>query len=127
MLTTRQVADELVALCRQGRNEEAMTKLYSPDIVSMEASDSPDGAFKREQKGLEQCLRKGEWWMQNFEVHGAKVLGPFMHGDDRFAVMFDFDTTHKPSGMRMKQEEVAVYTVNSGKVVREEFYYTMDM
>ncbi len=127
MLTTRQVADELVTLCRQGKNEEAMKKLYSPEIVSMEAADSPDGGFKREEHGVEQCLRKGEWWMQTFEVHDAGVRGPFMHGDDRFAVLFDFDTTHKPSGQRMKQEEVAVYTVKAGKIVREEFYYTMDM
>lgn len=34
--STAQIAQELVALCRAGRNLDAVNKLYSPKIVSTE-------------------------------------------------------------------------------------------
>lgn len=49
--------------------------------------------------------------------------GPWPHGDDRFAVRFTYDITNKPSGMRMQMDEIGVFTVADGKVVREEFFY----
>ena len=33
-------------------------------------------------------------------------------------------SSNKPSGQRMKMDEVGLFTVESGKVVREEFFYT---
>jgi ketosteroid isomerase-like protein len=56
------------------------------------------------------------------EVHSAEVEGPFLHGDDRFAVIFDIDATDKASGQRMPMREVAVYHVADGRIVREEFF-----
>ncbi|HXY40000.1 MAG TPA: nuclear transport factor 2 family protein, partial [Vicinamibacteria bacterium] len=66
-----------------------------------------------------------EWWTSNNEVHEAKVKGPFPNGD-RFAVIFDYEITPKAgpyAGKRTRMEEVGVYTVEDGKIVREEFYY----
>jgi hypothetical protein len=56
------------------------------------------------------------------EVHSANVTGPWPHGD-RFIVGFQYDVTNKPSGKRMKLDEVGLYTVSKGKIVREEFFY----
>ena len=59
-------------------------------------------------------------------MHSEKTEGPYLHGDDRFAVIFEFDATNKHSGQRTQMKEVGVYTVDDGgKIVREEFYYTM--
>ncbi len=66
---------------------------------------------------------KNQWWSENHELHSTSVEGPWPHGDDRFAVRFAFDITHKPSGMRMKMDEIGLFTVSDGKVVREEFFY----
>ena len=36
-MTTMEIGKELVALCRQGKNQEAIDRLYSPNIESVEA------------------------------------------------------------------------------------------
>jgi hypothetical protein len=61
-------------------------------------------------------------WRANHEVHSAKVEGPWPHGN-RFAVRFTYDVTNKPSGRRMQMDEIGLFTVDSGKIVREEFFY----
>lgn len=120
-----EVGQRLVALCNEGKNLDAINELYADGVVSVEASDSPDGT-PREMAGIEAVRGKNEWWVENHEIHGGSVEGPFMHGDDRFAAIFHFDVTSKPMGnQRMQLHEVGVFTVDGGKVVREEFYYTM--
>jgi len=75
-----------------------------------------------EVRGLKAVMEKGKQWMDNHEVHGAKVEGPWPNGD-RFVVRFSYDVTNKPSGKRFQMEEAALFTVDNGKIVREEFFY----
>ena len=121
-MTTHEVADKLVKLCSQGKFSEATEALYSPDIVSMEAGAPPGGS--REAKGLAAVKAKGEWWTANHEVHSAAVEGPIVAGS-HFSVVFKLDVTFKPQSRRFKMEEVAVYKVADGKIVYEEFFYSM--
>ena len=123
-MNTMEIARQLVALCRQGKNEEALQTLYSPDVVSVEAVAMPDG--QQEARGLAAVKAKGEGWFANHEIHSAAVTGPWPHGD-RFVVGFQFDVTNKPSGKRMTMDEVGLYTVRNGKIVREEFFYDVGM
>ncbi|HEY6089145.1 MAG TPA: nuclear transport factor 2 family protein, partial [Gemmatimonadaceae bacterium] len=58
----------------------------------------------------------------NNEVHSAAADGPFV-GEGKFAVHFNYETTFKPTGKRQRMEEVALYTVKDGKIVREQFFY----
>ena len=123
-MSTMDIARKLVKLCSEGRNAEALDTLFADDAVSVEAmamSDAPP-----ETKGLEAIKAKGEWWMDNHEIHSASVTGPWPHGD-RFIVGYQFDVTNKPSGRRMKMDEAALYHVRDGKIVREEFFYDMGM
>ena len=117
-----EIAKKLVELCSQGKNMEALNTLFAADVVSVEAVAMPGG--QREAKGLPAVKAKGEWWMANHEVHSASVTGPWPH-DDRFIVGFQYDITNKPSGNRMKMNEVGLFTVKNGKIVREEFFYDM--
>ena len=121
-MTTQEVADTLVKLCSEGKFHEATDALYSPDIVSVEAGAPPGGS--RESKGIAAVKAKGEWWTANHEVHSAKVEGPLVAGS-HFAVVFKMDVTFKPQGKRFTMEEVALYKVQDGKVVYEEFFYNM--
>jgi len=52
-------------------------------------------------------------------VAGPLIAGPY------FAVTFKMDATHKPSGRRFQMDEVALYKVEGGKIVREEFFYSV--
>lgn len=118
--STAAIAQELVALCREGRNLEAVNQLYSPRIVSLESSGSPD--MPAEMTGIDAIRGKHEWWDANNEIHSVQVNGPFV-GENQFAVQFSFDATFKPTGQRQSLTEMALYTVKDGKIVREEFYY----
>jgi hypothetical protein len=118
--STAAVAKELVALCREGRNLDAVNKLYSTRIVSIEPVGNE--AMPAEMTGIDAIRQKHEWWDVNNEVHSMEVNGPFL-GDNQFAVQFDFDTTFKPTGQRNRMSEMALYTVKDGKIVREQFYY----
>jgi ketosteroid isomerase-like protein len=118
-MNTLDIANKLVELCKQGKNADAKV-LYAEDVVSVEAF-APPGAQK-EVKGLAALKAKSEWWVNNHEIHSASVTGPWPNGD-RFIVGFKYDVTHKPSGRRMQMEEAALYTVDNGKIVREEFFY----
>ena len=118
-MNTMDIANKLVDLCQQGKNDEAKS-LYADSAVSVEAMAMP-GA-QQESKGLAAIKAKGDWWRDNHEIHSASVTGPWPHGN-RFVVGFQYDVTNKPSGQRMKMDEVGLFTVENGKIVREEFFY----
>jgi ketosteroid isomerase-like protein len=120
--STAAVANELVALCREQRNLDAIAQLYAADIVSTEPVGSDE--MPAEMRGRDAVRRKNEWWFENHEVHAAGVSGPFV-GQDEFAVRYDFDVTNRPSGQRFQMTEMALYTVKDGKIVRERFFYHM--
>jgi SnoaL-like domain len=121
-MTTLEVGKRLVELCRAGKNEEAIKELYAADIVSVEAGAPP--GMSAETRGIEGIVAKGTWWNENHTVHSAKVEGPFPHGD-RFIVRFTYDITRKQDNLRLTMDEGALFTVANGKIVREEFFYTM--
>ena len=119
-MSTMEIGNKLVELCRQGKNLEALTTLFADDAISVEAMAMP--GMQQEIKGLAAIKAKGEWWVANHEVHSATVTGPWPHGD-RFIVGFNYDVTNKPSGNRMQMDEMALFTIRNGKIVREEFFY----
>jgi ketosteroid isomerase-like protein len=120
-MTLAEIASELVAGCRAGREKENLHRLYAPDAVSVEGAAMPGAGA--EARGLDAILAKHDGWAQAHVIHGASVEGPFTHGDDRFAVIFDMDVENRESGQRMQMREVAVYHVAGGRIVREEFFY----
>jgi hypothetical protein len=119
-MSTNEVAKKYVELCKQGKSGEILDTLFAKDAVSVEAHSPPGG--DRTAKGLEAIHGKSKWWTDNHTVHKAEVFGPYPH-DDRFAVRFLYDITHKPSGKRMTMDEVGVFTIVNGKITREEFFY----
>jgi ketosteroid isomerase-like protein len=120
-MTLQEIANELVAGCREGRERANLDRLYAPDAVSVEAADMGGG---RETQGLAAIHGKHDWWEGAFITHGLTVEGPFVHGDDRFAVIFGMDTENRATGERSQGREVAVYHVKDGRIVREEFFYS---
>lgn len=115
--TVQEIAQDLVALCRDGNWSEPVVKYYAKDIVSVEAA-GPD----RESVGVEAVKAKGAWWMENHDVHSTQVEGPYV-GGDKFVVRFTMDVTFKPTGQRRTLDELGIYTVADGKIVHEQFFY----
>ena len=124
MMDLKTIAEALVAHCRADTTREGLATLYAEDAVSVEAALGP-GMDSREATGRAAIQAKHDWWEGAMELHSHSADGPYLHGDDQFAVIFEMDVTERESGNRMQMKEVAVYTVAGGKIVREAFYYTM--
>ncbi|KIC42922.1 hypothetical protein RA27_06240 [Ruegeria sp. ANG-R] len=120
-MNLKEIADELVAGCRENRAKENLDKLYAADAVSVEAADAM--GMGRETHGRDAIRGKHEWWEGAHEVSGASVSDPFPHGEDRFAVIFEIQGKVKESGETFDMREIGVYHVADGKIVREEFFY----
>lgn len=119
-MTAQEIAKRYVALCQAGKNEVCLDELYAKDAVSIEAAAMP--GMDRTAKGLDAIRAKSKSWNESNVVHSAEVSGPYPN-ENRFAVRFNFDVTNKPSGRRMKMDEVGLFTVDNGKITREEFFY----
>ena len=120
-MDTKQVAQEVIQLCKDGKFEEAGKRFWSDKVVSLEPMEGP----MARSEGLAAVKAKGDWWYTNHEIHGATTEGPYVHGD-QFAVRFSMDITSKTgdmAGKRMQMTEVALYTVKDGKVTEERYFY----
>ena len=117
-MTTQEVALQLVALCKEGKNLEAIETLYADDVVSVEPVAMGDQG--RETHGKQAAIGKYHWWNSAHDVHSITVDGPFGN-PERFVVLFTLDATFKATGQAMKGREAAIYTVENGKIAREEF------
>jgi hypothetical protein len=117
-MSTEEVATKLVEHCRKGEWMKAVDDLYAKDIVSVEPREMEN--MPAEMRGIDQVRGKTKWFENSFEVHSAKVGGPFV-ASDTFVVQFDIDVTDKASKKRMQMSEVGIYKVKDGKVAREEF------
>jgi len=127
MSSTLEVGKKLVELLSQHKALEAVDTLYGADIVCIEPQAGPDG--KREMHGIAAIRGKNEWWVNNHNIHEMLVNGPWPH-DDRFIVHFKLDVTATGGPMKGKRfgmEETGLYTVKHGKIVKEEYFYHMQM
>ena len=121
-MSTESVAKRLVALCREGKYEEAQKELYSKDAQSIEPEGAPGGALGNA-KGLDAIFEKGRKFQESIvEVHGGNVSDAVVAGN-WFSLEMTLDVTMKEYG-RVNMTEICVYHVNKdGKIDREQFFY----
>ena len=117
-MTTQEVAQRWVELCRQGQYGQAQDELYADNAKSVE----PEGTDWGTAHGMDEIRKKGEQWNEMVEeVHGGEISDPVVAGN-HFAASMKTDVTYKGMG-RSDFEEVAVYEVQDGKIVKEQFFY----
>ena len=119
--TTTEIAKSLVALCREGKDEEAMNRYYSPDILSYEANMENAAGEPTVTRGMEAMMVKYKEWYDNMTVNTMDINDPYIHGD-QFAVRFVFNLTEKATGKTFPVDEIGVYRVKEGKIVEERFF-----
>lgn len=123
MADTFDIGRQLVSLCREGKNLDAVNSLYAKDAVSVEAQG--DEKMPARTQGIDAIRKKNKWFLENHEIHSAEVNGPWPHGD-QFIVQMSMDITPHAgpmSGKRIHMDEAALYTVRDGKIVEEAFFY----
>ena len=117
-MTTQQVADRLVELCRTGQILQAQEELYGDDISCNEPSYAPT----KSAKGKKDVLEKGKQFASMIEErHGGSFSDPQVCGRF-FSVAMTLDATFNGMG-RQLFEEICMYEVKDGKIVFEQFFY----
>ena len=117
-MTTTEIANRLVEMCRQGQVEEAKTELFADDIVSIEPGPTPYA--DKETRGMKAIREKAEKFMKLVEdFHSMTVSDPIVAGNT-FACVMTTDLTMKGQP-RSTMAELCVYKVKDGKIVSEEF------
>ncbi|MEO8711985.1 MAG: nuclear transport factor 2 family protein [Parafilimonas sp.] len=118
-MTTKEVADRLVELCRKGNFETIQSELFADDAVSIEQHATP--AFEKETKGKKAIKEKGDKWNAMVaEVHDMEVSDPVV-ATDSFAITMRMHVTMKEHG-KVDMTELCVYSVKDGKIVSEQFF-----
>ena len=120
-LTMQALVPQFIERIKTGDFLDAINTFFSDDIESIECFKDGNGRPKV-QKGIEAIRKKNEWWGENQEVHSFEVGEP-MIGETMFSVRYKLDATDKRANQRYQVEEIAVYTVENGKIIREEFFY----
>ena len=115
--TPAEIGADLVAMFNRGEMTEIERKWHSPNLVSVEGI-----GVAMAWTGQKAVREKNEWWMSTHRLHAASAEGPYV-GASGFAVKFAMDVEDITSNTRSLMEEIGVYTVENGKIVREEFMY----
>jgi ketosteroid isomerase-like protein len=121
LMTTQEVANRFYQLTQENKWMEIQEELYAPDAESIEPAHATSSGLKNA-KGLEAIKQKGEEFNNMVEeMRGGYCSAPVV-GGNYFSVSMGMDVTMKGAG-RVKMDEVAVYEVRDGKIVKEQFFF----
>lgn len=119
VMTTQEIADRFSQLAEEGKWNEIQDELFSDDAESVEP---PHSQGLQSAKGREALKKKAEMFNESVEeMHGGYSSKPVV-GGRYFSVAMGMDATMKGMG-RMKMDEIAVYEVKDGKIVKEQFFF----
>jgi hypothetical protein len=119
IMTTKEVADRFTELAQTNQWEKIQDELFASNAVSIEPPQSPG---LQTAEGIDAIKQKGKQFGEMVEeVHGG-YTSPAVVGGNFFSIAMGMDCTMKGMG-RMKLDEIALYEVKDGKIVREQFFY----
>lgn len=117
-MTTQEVANKFYAWAQAGDWASIQNELFAENAVSLE----PEWAPVPKVEGIEAIRQKGEQFNSMVEAyHGGYCNEPIVAGN-HFSCTMGMDVTFKERG-RQKMDEVCVYEVQEGKIVKEQFFY----
>jgi hypothetical protein len=118
-MTIQEVADRFFQLSQEGKWNEIQNELFAQNAQSIEP---PTAQGLQSVQGLDAIKKKGEAWNNMVEqMHGGYANKPQVAGN-HFTVTMGMDVTLKGAG-RTQMDEVAVYEVKDGKIVKEQFFF----
>jgi len=119
VMTTQEVANRMNELFKENKWQEVQDELFSDDAESIEP---PHSRGLQTVKGREALKEKGRQFQESIEeMHGGWCSEPLV-GGNYISFAMGIDVTMKGMG-RMKMDEICVYEVKDGKIVKEQFFY----
>ncbi|MEJ6393707.1 hypothetical protein V8J82_10595 [Gymnodinialimonas sp. 2305UL16-5] len=123
-MTRDDIATELVDTLRRDGETAELWHLYSPDVVSVEARAGFPPGEPRVAMGITDLKARHKRHAEAAELVSLEIGGPFPHGDTHFALHLKASSRDRETNELGEIEEIAVYQVANGAIVREEFYYS---
>lgn len=119
VMTTQEVANQMNELFKENKWDKVQEALYAEDCESIE----PAGAQGlKTVKGMAAIREKGRQFNETIEeMHGGWCSEPLV-GGNYISFSMGMDVTTKGMG-RLKMEEICVYEVKDGKIIKEQFFY----
>ena len=119
-MTTKQVAEKYYELIQQHQYEQIQNQLYAHNAVSIEPEN--DSNLPLVVEGIKAIRQKeGLFFAQVDEMFGSymseTVVSTFF-----FSMMTGMDVKMKGK-QRKKKEQICVFEVRDGKIVKEQFFY----
>jgi len=118
-MTTAEIAQRFNTLAKEGNWNQIQDELFAENAVSIEPPGAPGLQSAEGMKAIKQKAKDFEQSVE--EMHGGYSSDPLVAGN-YFAVAMGLDATFKQMG-RMKMDEIALYEVKDGKIVKEQFFY----
>jgi len=119
VMTTKEVANRMNELFKENKWNEVQDELFSEDAESIEP---PKAQGLKSVKGMAAIKQKAaEFNSMIEEVHGGWVSEPVVAGNF-ISFGMGMDVTMKGMG-RINMDEIAVYEVKDGKIVKEQFFF----
>ena len=117
--TTTEVAARFNELAKEGKYDQIQDELYADNAVSVEPPTSPG---MKSVEGLAAIKEKGKQFNEMVEeMHDGYATDPVVAGN-HFSVAMGMDVTMKGQG-RSRMDEIAIYEVKDGKIIKEQFFY----
>jgi hypothetical protein len=119
VMTTQEVANRMNELFKENKWDQAQDELFSEDCESIEP---PHAQGMQSVKGIAAIKQKGKDFNAMVEeMHDGWCSEPLV-GGNYISFAMGMDVTMKGMG-RMKMEEICVYEVKDGKIVKEQFFF----
>lgn len=121
-MTTQEIASRYYELASQRQIAEIHDTLYADDIVSQEPEKAAANGLAVITTGREAIKAKGAARRATIEaIHSYSCSTPIVAGEF-FSVVLKQEVTFigRP---RLSLEEIAVFQVQNGRIVKEQFFY----
>lgn len=120
-LSVQEVAARFNELAMQEKWFEIQEELFADDVRSIDPLGSPYMGYA---EGKANVRKKGEDFLKNItDVHRMHTTAPLVTGNF-FAVGREMDITVSGFG-QIDINEIMLYEVRNGKIVLEQFFYTV--
>ena len=122
-MTTQDIANKLVEMMKKGEYDAAYDTLFSPDFIGIWPAGSPEEkpcvwiiAMKEKGKMRADSMDKFLW---------SRVSEPVVWGNF-FSIAMWFTCVYKGTDKETSEQEIIVYQVKDGKIVKEQYFYDVE-
>ena len=118
-MTTQDVATRMAELFKENKWDQVQDEFFADDCESIEPAHSQGMQSVKGMAAIKQKAKDFNAMVE--EMHGGWV-SDLLVGGNYITCAMGMEATMKSMG-RIKMDEVCVYEVKDGKIVKEQFFY----